>query len=352
MSLSVKNTGTPFASISTKTQAILRNCAVSVLIVVASLLLTLSNYYYKSLLLFFGLFLAFAILYFTLAFYFLLPKSLVSKKPLLSSLIRFVITLTLAFIPSILLFLLFIRNLETSITFAVLNSIFQLFVTMPLSWYWYKRQVKDGETILGLQKELGQSSASLDFLRSQINPHFLFNALNTIYGTALQERAERTSEGIERLANMMRFMLQENLHEQIALSKELDYLRSYIELQKLRTATHDCISIKTNIPDSVEPCNIAPMLLIPFLENAFKHGISFRDPSYIKLSVEINNNTLQFQLANSIHEQKHFDPEKNNTGIGLNNVKERLNLLYPKKHELVVRDTGKEFFIDLQIHLD
>lgn len=352
MALLGKNTRNRLEKMSSKTKAILRNCSISVLTVIASLFITLSDYYYKNLLVFFGLYLAFAILFFTLTTYFLLPKSLPGKKPLLSYLVQSVVTGAIAFVPCVLLFVVFIHDLETSITFAVLNSIFQLFVTLPLSWYWYKRQLKDDETILGLQKELGQSAASFDFLRSQINPHFLFNALNTIYGTALQEGAARTSEGIERLADMMRFMLQENVQQQIALSRELDYLRHYIELQKLRTAPHPSVTIETFIPDAVAPCHIAPMLLIPFVENAFKHGISFREPSYIKLLVELNNNTLRLQVSNSRHEQNRFNPEKKNTGIGLNNVKQRLNLLYPKKHELAVRDTGKEFFVHLKIQLD
>ncbi len=89
--------------------------------------------------------------------------------------------------------------------------------------------------VLTLEKALGRSSANLDFLRSQINPHFLFNALNTLYGTALQEQAGRTSEGIQKLGDMMRFMLHENTEEKIHLSKEVGYLQNYIALQRLRT---------------------------------------------------------------------------------------------------------------------
>jgi LytS/YehU family sensor histidine kinase len=205
--------------------------------------------------------------------------------------------------------------------------------------------------VVVLQKELGQSNASFDFLRSQINPHFLFNALNTIYGTALQEKAERTSEGIEKLGDMMRFMLQENMQEKISLVRELDYLNNYIALQKLRTDINPGIRIETLIAPPLHTIEIAPMLIIPFVENAFKHGISFREPSHIKVNLEMKDNTLYFDVYNSRHPKPEIDPEKDHTGIGLENVKQRLNLLYLNKHELIIRETGKEFFVHLTIEL-
>jgi LytS/YehU family sensor histidine kinase len=202
-----------------------------------------------------------------------------------------------------------------------------------------------------LKKELGHSNANLDLLRSQINPHFLFNALNTIYGTAIQEKAERTSEGIEKLGDMMRFMLQENMQEKISLAREIEYLNNYISLQKLRTDSHPAIQIQTCIQDHVYTHQIAPMLLIPFVENAFKHGISFREPSHIKITLEIKDKTLYFDVYNSKHVRPENDPEKDKSGIGLENVKQRLKLLYPTRHEMIIRETGKDFFIHLTIQL-
>ena len=114
-----------------------------------------------------------------------------------------------------------------------------------------------------VEKELVKSKADIQFLRSQINPHFLFNVLNTLYGTALQENAERTAEGIQRLGDMMRFMLHENNLDFIRMNKEVEYLRNYIALQKLRTQSSPDIIIEDNINE--QNCNyqIAPMLLIP-----------------------------------------------------------------------------------------
>jgi len=220
-----------------------------------------------------------------------------------------------------------------------------------LSWFLFHSRLDKNIELHGLKTELGRSSANLDFLRSQINPHFLFNALNTLYGTSLQENAERTGEGIQKLGDMMRFMLQENVQEKISLAREVDYLNNYIDLQKLRTQTSPDILIQTEIDTEVTGLQIAPMLLIPFVENAFKHGISLREPSHIKVSLQTREKELLFDVYNSIHPKTGNDPEKDKSGIGLENVKQRLQLLYPKRHELVIRESAKEFFIHLTVQL-
>ncbi|MDQ3276960.1 MAG: histidine kinase, partial [Bacteroidota bacterium] len=170
-------------------------------------------------------------------------------------------------------------------------------------------------------------------------------------GTAIQEGAERTSEGIEKLGDMMRFMLHENMQEKISLTREIDYLNNYISLQRLRTDTHSMVKIDAHIEQPVTPVQIAPMLLIPFVENAFKHGISFREPSHIKITLEVKDKTLNFDVYNSKHIRPENDPEKNKSGIGLNNVKQRLQVMYPRRHELIIRETGKEFFVHLTLQL-
>jgi two-component system, LytTR family, sensor kinase len=293
----------------------------------------------------------FAISFYLFSFYSLIPQSLKAKKVFLRYIFLVIIIVIIAYIPVSLLLLLFLHDGDTSFGVSLFNSVFQLFITAPVSWVLFKRQIKGNEEIYVLKKELGQTNASFDFLRSQINPHFLFNALNTIYGTAIQEKAERTSEGIERLGDMMRFMLQENLQEKIALAREIEYLNNYISLQRLRTDPNPGIDIQTYIDQEVKSLQIAPMLLIPFVENAFKHGISFREQSHIKITLETKNSTIYFDVYNSIHTRPENDPEKNKSGIGLNNVKQRLQLLYPQKHELIIRETGKEFFVHLTIQL-
>ena len=247
--------------------------------------------------------------------------------------------------------MLFILNEDFAFSLGGISFLIQTFITVPLTWVLFKRHLKGNEELYALKQELGQSNASLDFLRSQINPHFLFNALNTIYGTAIQEKAERTSEGIQQLGDMMRFMLQENLQDKIPLARETEYLNNYISLQRLRTDAIPQVKIDARIEDTVRPVQIAPMLLIPFVENAFKHGISFRESSHIKISLEVKDNTLYFDVANNKHPRTDGDPEKNKSGIGLINVKQRLQHMYPGKHELIIRETTKEFFVHLTIRL-
>ncbi|MFT3747307.1 MAG: histidine kinase [Agriterribacter sp.] len=224
-----------------------------------------------------------------------------------------------------------------------------LFIATPLSWLLYALQKEKLSEMLNLQKDLGKTAADLQFLRSQINPHFLFNALNTIYGTALQESADRTAEGVQKLGDMMRFMLEENQQDKIPLRKELTYLTNYIELQKLRTQISPDIDI--SFTSKTEQCHheIAPMLLIPFIENAFKHGISLQEKSWIRINISCDTEHLYFDVYNSVHSRKETDPEKNRSGIGLENVKQRLSLLYPHQHELQIRSTATEYFIHLTI---
>jgi len=293
----------------------------------------------------------FAILLYGYSFYNLIPKSLPKKRPFINYLLK-VLGLMVFVSIAVAIMVASLTNSEDAtgiITF--FNAAFQLVIVAPLSWVVYKRFIKGRQEILFLKTELGRSNANFDFLRSQINPHFLFNALNTIYGTALQEKAERTGEGIEKLGSMMRFMLQENMQEQISLSREIEYLNNYISLQKLRTDSNPNIRIDIHIEQPIQSPQIAPMLLIPFVENAFKHGISFREASNIKVSLELKNKTLFFDVSNSKHDQTSNDPEKDKSGIGLNNVKQRLHLLYNGRHDLIIRETARDFFVHLTIEL-
>jgi hypothetical protein len=281
----------------------------------------------------------------------LIPRAQKKKRSFLWYLGMVLLVTVVSYLPISVLLMLFVQYEDAAFAYSFMNTLFQLLITVPLSWVVFKKQIKGNEEIYALKTELGKSNANLDFLRSQINPHFLFNALNTIYGTAIQEKAERTSEGIERLGDMMRFMLQENMQEKIPLAREIEYLNNYIKLQKLRTDTTPNIRIEEYIEQTIQPVQIAPMLLIPFVENAFKHGISFREPSHIKITLEVKENTLYFDVYNSKHNKPENDPEKNKSGIGLNNVKQRLQMMYPSRHELTIRETGKEFFIHLTIRL-
>jgi LytS/YehU family sensor histidine kinase len=172
-----------------------------------------------------------------------------------------------------------------------------------------------------------------------------------LYGTALQEKASATGEGIQKLGDMMRFMLHDNVMEHIPLDKEIAYLQNYIALQRLRTQGSPDILIDVTINETLCDHEIAPMLLIPFVENAFKYGISQRNKSRISVSLSCTADKVYFDVFNTVHATRSSDVEYDSMGIGLNNVKQRLALLYPGKHDLSIRETGSEFFVHLTIQI-
>lgn len=294
-----------------------------------------------------------AVVLYRLSFKILIPSAYKKRRPLL---MYFLYVAPLAFALFVIVVIVLIGitdNGDMSSGIAAGNAFFQFLLVAPGVWILFRHRMKDSEELFALKTELGRSTANLDFLRSQINPHFLFNALNTIYGTAIQEGAERTSEGVQKLGDMMRFMLQENVQEKISITREIDYLNNYISLQRLRTDGSAGIRIQVDIQPEISPLvQIAPMLLIPFIENAFKHGISLREESHIKISLEVKGHMLYFDVYNTKHLRPQHDPEKDSNGIGLVNVKQRLQLLYPNRHELMIRETAKDFFVHLMVNLE
>jgi len=233
--------------------------------------------------------------------------------------------------------------------FLLVGWLFLLIVVTPLSWLIYLRRKDSILRFQGLEIALDKSEADLQFLRSQINPHFLFNSLNTLYGTALQENAFRAAEGIQKLGDMMRFMLHENHQEKIPMYKEIEYLKNYIDLQQLRTQSSPDILIESEIDGAGCDHMIAPMLLIPFVENAFKHGISLKERSWVKIRLHCDAKGILFEVRNSVHVRKEVDPEKDQSGVGMKNVVNRLRLIYPGRHDFFVNGNDKEFFIQLLI---
>lgn len=236
----------------------------------------------------------------------------------------------------------------------VIIWIIQLLLIAPLAWMIYLQRRDRLLELMGIKNELVRSETELTksktdlvMLRAQINPHFLFNALNTLYGTALTEKATGTSRGIQMLGDMMRFMLHDNQSESIPLKKEIEYLKNFIALQRLRIPVNAGIEIHDAlIEEDAEGIQIEPMILIPFVENAFKHGISFESPSWIAIRLTLQSRDLYFEVRNSFHERKQNSEQ---TGTGLANVRERLAWKYPVNHELTIHQTGKEFQIILKI---
>ena len=258
------------------------------------------------------------------------------------------VAVLLAFISMIIGSLLLNRiSMETFLLCALVYSL----IATPIAWRVWLIMKNQQDSLLNLQKDLGKTSADLQFLRSQVNPHFLFNALNTIYGIAIQERSPRAAEASQRLGDMMRFMLQENLLDRIPLARELEYLDNYITLQRLRIAESETVTIETRLDPPGDDGMIAPMLLIPFVENAFKHGVSFQRPAWIRLRVLLKDGWLQADFSNSVQVRNAADTERLNTGVGLQNVRDRLLLQYPNRHELVIRQNELEYAVHLRIQL-
>lgn len=287
-----------------------------------------------------------AIILFFTNLYWLFPST--SGEDLFSSrvIIRLLVSILLIDLPFC--FVVYLKE-KDNLVFPLTACQLSLLIVTPISWIVYSQRRNKILELRGLQTALGRTRADLQFLRSQINPHFLFNVLNTLYGTAIQENAALTAEGIQRLGDMMRFMLHDNHLEKISMDKEVEYIKNYIALQRLRVVSSPAIGIETVFDE--RPCNalVAPMLLIPFVENAFKHGISLQERSWIRLSLRCDEHTLYFDINNSLHIRQHTDTEKDRSGIGLENVRQRLALTYPGRHELHIHQSATEYFVHLTI---
>ena len=200
-----------------------------------------------------------------------------------------------------------------------------------------------------LQTQTMQSE--LRFLKSQINPHFLFNTLNNLYALTLK-KDDKAPEIVIKLSEMMRYMLYECNEKKVLLGKEINYLKNYLDLEKLRQGKNMTISFQ----HSGDPGNkeIAPLMFIPFLENSFKHGLSHQiEQGYVNIKLQVNDNEVDFFIENSKPEKlpTPLTKGKKSGGIGLVNVQRRLNLLYPDQYQLKIHDYPKSYAVNLKINL-
>ena len=208
--------------------------------------------------------------------------------------------------------------------------------------YWFRQQQ------LTIQLEKQQVETELKFLKSQIQPHFLFNVLNNIYSLALQ-KSEQTPDVVLRLSEFLRHILYEAGDKKIPLEREVEYLNNYIELQRIRFGNRAEVSFETS--GQMENLHIEPMLLITFLENSFKHGVgSQMQQVWVKINMDVKDNELTFEVRNSKPAEDKKGP-KGPGGIGLENVKRRLELLYPNAHQLTVNELTDEYHINLKLSL-
>jgi len=200
------------------------------------------------------------------------------------------------------------------------------------------------------QKEIvaEQLSIKLKFLRSQISPHFIFNVLTNLVSLA-RKKSEQLEPALIMLSDLMRYMLYESDEKKVPLLKEVDYLKSYIELQKLRFGYDVVIDAAIDLSDKDKQQSIEPMLLIPFVENAFKHGMGVDEP-FIQIRLTAYNGKLEFNVKNKFDDDANESKDES-SGIGLENVKSRLMLLYPKEHNLILKKENDLFHVYLTLQL-
>jgi hypothetical protein len=224
------------------------------------------------------------------------------------------------------------------------TSLFLIFFSLGL------RMIERNDSIEKRQKELEKEklNSELAFLKSQISPHFFFNTLNNIY-SLIGINTEDAQNAVLQLSKLMRYLLYDSEQGVSQLSSEIDFMNNYIALMRLRMS--DKVKLQVDFPSKYENAAIPPLLFIPFIENAFKHGISYREKSYIDIGMEIGKEWLTFTCRNSIVRPiEEIGTER--SGIGLDNVSKRLNLLYPGMHELTIDKSNAAFHVILKIKMN
>ena len=195
-----------------------------------------------------------------------------------------------------------------------------------------------------LEKE--KVTTELSFLKAQINPHFFFNTLNSIYALTSLNVTD-AQKAIHKLSAMMRYVLYDSRKEFCTLSQEIDFVANYIELMKLRLP--DKVEVNFHKPTDTQHILIAPMLLLPYVENAFKHGISSQHKSTIEINIDLSANNLQMIVKNNMFESTGLKLE--GSGIGMQNTQRRLELIYPEKHQVQITQENEQYIVDFQIDL-
>lgn len=233
-------------------------------------------------------------------------------------------------------------NLLESLSYNFFSTLWYLglMLALKLSMDWYGQQ-------LIIQKiTVEKLNAEVNFLRAQVNPHFLFNILNNLYALTLK-KSELAPDVVLKLSEMMEYMLYDSTGEKVPLEKEISYLNNYMELERLRFSGGAAIDL--NIHGELRGHEIAPLLLLPLVENAFKHGLGRQTKSgWLKVNISLEQLTLEVIIENA-------KPASvvNNTkgGIGLDNLRKRLDLLYPATHTLQLEDRKDAFWVKLLIEL-
>mgnify|MGYP000933936300 CR=1 FL=1 len=223
------------------------------------------------------------------------------------------------------------------------SSLFMIFLSLGLRLFEHQSKIEKIQE----EAEKAKLNAELAFLKNQISPHFFFNTLNNIY-SLIDRSKEDSKNAVIKLSRLMRYILNESGQENRLLSDEIDFMNNYIDLMKLRIGPKTRLNI--NLPGECKDLYIPHLLFISLIENAFKYGISVQDESFINISLDCEKNNIRFSCENGL-------PETSNgiifesSGIGLENLKKRLSLLYPGRHNLRINKTRDKFEVNLFIQL-
>jgi len=226
-----------------------------------------------------------------------------------------------------------------------LSGLFQILFIFAIGYIY--QNVVDNLKEKELQKESENETlkSELSFLRSQISPHFMFNVLNSVVSLS-RRKPEMVEPVVIKLSELMRYMLYETNDSSVPLEKEALYLESYIDLQKIRFGNDISINFEQNITNKSN--QIEPMLLIPFVENAFKHGVGLIENPTIDIHLKSDNSGIFFTVSNKVNSASKLEKKDDSSGIGLSNVKRRLELLHPN-HHLKINETNEVFTVELHI---
>lgn len=209
-----------------------------------------------------------------------------------------------------------------------------------------KTQIRNQElqyTLINGQLQLKQEE--LSYLKMQIHPHFLFNTLNTIYGSAIA-KSSQTPELILKLSNLLDYILYQTKKSMVPLAEEIAHLEDYLALEKMRHGSR--IKVKTDFPEKTDHLMIAPMLFLPLVENCFKHGKFDENSPFLELKIEVQNDQIEFRSKNKMDESQ-AKVNLESSGIGLQNIAKRLKLLYPKKHQFIINKSADFFEVILKL---
>ncbi len=294
--------------------------------------------------------------------YYLIPRYLFTKKYskfILLSFYTFVISIWLELIITLSVFI-FINNyqiykmdpssFDAVLLFVGLYFIILVATAIKLVRHSFLMQKRNRELDnLKLETELKLKEAELKLLKAQIHPHFLFNTLNNLYGLTL-EKSEEAPNLVLRLSEILDYILYRCNEKRVSLAEEINNLNNYIEIEKIRYS--DKLKLDVSFPTNTNNFNIAPLIILPFVENAFKHGVSnFPGIATVRIKISLTENNLIFNIRNT--KNPNIEKEKNySKGIGLSNVKKRLDLMYPEKYILAINDKTETFSVNLTLQLD